>query len=62
MLQVGTKPLLNEGFLQFMVSCPSMGQLITQFWTSGDIISGFQSQSLQPYSRLAKAHFFNEVR
>ena len=53
---------MKVSYKKFMVAYSSMGQLITQFWTSGDIISGFQSQSLQPYSRLAKAHFFNEVR
>ena len=31
-----------------------MGPLIPLFWTSGDISSGFQSQSGQPYLHLAK--------
>ena len=30
--------------------------LITLFWTSGDVSSGFQSQSGQPYSCLVEAY------
>ena len=30
--------------------------LISLFWTSGDISSGFQSQSGQPYSRFREAY------
>ena len=33
-----------------------MGPLIRLFWTSGDVSSGFQSQSGQPYSCLAEAY------
>ena len=33
-----------------------MGPLILLFWTSGDVSSGFQSQSGQPYLRLAEAY------
>ena len=33
-----------------------MGPLIPLFWTSGDVSSGFQSQSGQPYSHLAEAY------
>ena len=33
-----------------------MGPLIPLFWTSGDVCSGFQSQSGQPYLRLAEAY------
>ena len=28
----------------------------TLFWTSGDVSSGFQSQSGEPYSQLAEAY------
>ena len=34
----------------------SVGQLIPLFWNSGDVSSGFQSQSGQFYSRLAEAY------
>ena len=33
-----------------------MGPLIPLFWTSGDVSSGFQSHSGQPYSHLAEAY------
>ena len=33
-----------------------MGPVITLFWASGDIFSGFQSQSGQPYSCLAEMY------
>ena len=33
-----------------------MGPLISLFLTSSDVSSGFQSQSGQPYSRLAEAY------
>ena len=33
-----------------------MGPLISLFWTSGDVSSGFQSQSGQPYSHLVEAY------
>ena len=32
------------------------GPLILLFWTSGDVCSGFQNQSGQPYSHLAEAY------
>ena len=32
-----------------------MGPLIPLFWTSGDVSSGFQSQSGQPYSSCVEA-------
>ena len=32
------------------------GALIPLFWASGDVSSGFQSQSGQPYSHLAEAY------
>ena len=37
-------------FKFFMDTCPFVGPLIPLFWTSGDVSSGFQSQSGQPYS------------
>ena len=33
-----------------------VGPLIPLFWTCGDVSSGFQSQSGQPYSSLAEAY------
>ena len=36
-----------------------MGPLIALFWTSGDISSGFQIQSGQPYLYLVEATFFS---
>ena len=33
-----------------------MGRLIPMFWTSGDVSSGCQSQSGQPYLCLAEAY------
>ena len=33
-----------------------MGPLIPLFWTSGDVSSGLQSQSGQPYSYLVKVY------
>ena len=33
-----------------------MGPLIPLFWTSGDVSSGFQNQSGQPYLHLAEAY------
>ena len=35
-----------------------MGTLIPLFWMSGDVSSGFQSQSGQLYSHLAEAYLF----
>ena len=35
---------------------PFCGATDTLFWTSGDVSSGFQSQSGQPYSSLAEAY------
>ena len=34
----------------------SVGPLTPLFWTSGDVSSGFQSQSGQPYLHLAEAY------
>ena len=36
-------------------TCPFLGPLISLFLTSGDVSSGFQSQSGQPYLHLAVA-------
>ena len=36
-----------------------MGPLIPLFWTSGDVSSGFQSQSGQRYLHLAEAYVFH---
>ena len=33
-----------------------MGPLLSMFHTSGDVSSGFQSQSGQPYSHLTEAY------
>ena len=33
-----------------------MGPLIPLFWTSGDVSSGFESQSGQPYLNCAEAY------
>ena len=35
---------------------PFVGPLIPMFWTSGDVSTGFQSQSRQPYLHLVKAY------
>ena len=44
-------------FLKFLLgTCPFLGPLIPLFRTSGDISSGFQSQSGQPYSNFAEAY------
>ena len=40
----------------------SMGPLISLFWTSGDIYSGFQTQSGQPFLYLVEEIFFSWVR
>ena len=39
-----------------------VGPLIHRFWTSGDISSGFQSQSGQPYSHLAEVYMLHIPR
>ena len=40
-------------FKNFLLdTCPFVSPLISLFWTSGDVSSRFQSQSVQPYSRL----------
>ena len=36
-----------------------MGPLIPLFWTPGDVSSGFQSQSGQPYSNLAEVYILH---
>ena len=39
-------------FLKFLAdTCPFLGPLVPLFWISGDVFSGFQSQSGLPYSR-----------
>ena len=41
----------NFFFLKFLAdTCPFLGPLVPLFWISGDISSGFQSQSGLPYS------------
>ena len=38
-------------FLKFLAdTCPFLGPLVPLFWISGDVSSGFQSQSGLPYS------------
>ena len=39
-----------------MDTCPFLGPLVPLFWTSGDVCSGYQSQSGQPYSHLAEVY------
>ena len=39
-----------------------MWPLIPLFWTSGDLSSGFQSQSGQPYSHLVEVHVLTEKK
>ena len=44
-------------FLKFLLdTCPFVGPLIPLFWTSGDVSSGFQSQSGQPHLNLAEVY------
>ena len=45
-------------FLKFFAGHQSffMGPLTTLFWTRGDVSSGFQSQSGQPYLHLVEAY------
>ena len=44
-------------FFKFLLdTCPFLGPLIPLFRTSGDVSSGFQSQSGQPYSHLAEVY------
>ena len=45
-------------FFKFLLdTCPFVGPLIPLFRTSGDVSSGFQSQSgFLPYSHLAEAY------
>ena len=40
---------------------PFLGPLIPLFWTSGDVSSGFQSQSGQPYTHLVDAYVMYDV-
>ena len=42
--------------LVLTVDSPFCGALIPLFWTSGDVSSGLQSQSGQPYLHLAQAY------
>ena len=50
-------------FLKFLDISPfgggGGGALIHLFWTSGDVSSGFQSKSRQPYLHLAEAYTFH---
>ena len=49
---------------RFFLFCGHMsfyGPLTSPFWTSGDVSSGFQSQSGQPYSHLAEAYVMLKV-
>ena len=39
-----------------MDTCPFLGPLISLFWTSGDVSSGFQSQNGQPYWHFAEQY------
>ena len=39
-----------------------VGPLIPLFWTSGDVFSGFQSQSGQPYLHLMEAYMLHVLR
>ena len=46
-------------YTKFLVdTCPFVGPLMPLFWTSGDVSSGFQSQSGQPYSHLAISELY----
>ena len=38
---------------------PFFGTLVPLFWTSGDVSSGFRSQSGQPYSHFTEAYMCN---
>ena len=40
-------------------TCPFLGPLMHLFQISGDVSSGFQSQSGQPYSHLAEVYMIN---
>ena len=51
---IGFKSLAQKFFLEDI--SPFVGTLILLFWTSGDVFSGFQSQSGQPYLHLAEAY------
>ena len=44
-------------FLKFLADiCPFLGPLVPLFWISGDVSSGFQSQSGLPYSHCGGKH------
>ena len=45
-------------FLSFFLAdtCPFLGPLVPLFWISGDVSSGFQSQSGLPYSHCGGKH------
>ena len=44
-------------FFKYLVdTCPFMGPLIPLFWISGDVSSGFQSQSGQHYLNLTEVY------
>ena len=56
---LGSSSVFNV-FLKCLVGiCPFMGHLIPLFWNSGDVSSGFQSQSGQPYWHLAEACMYD---
>ena len=46
----------GRSFLIFDGHMSLLGATDTLFWTSGDVPSGFQSQSVQPYSHLVEAY------
>ena len=53
----------KEPFLKYFLEdiCSFMGPLIPLFRTSGDISSGFQSQSGQPYSHFSTPLAFSHI-
>ena len=59
LFQVRFKVLSMSAFLFFfpiflLETCPFVGPGMPLFWTSGDVSSGFQSQSGQPYSNFER--------
>ena len=55
MTHVHILKLIKHFFKMLVDTCPFLGSLIPMFQTSGDIPSGFQSQSGQPNSTIHKA-------
>ena len=48
---------INQPIFIFLVdNCPFVGPLVPLFWISGDVPSGFQSQSGLPYSHCGGKH------